>query len=144
MSYALDVNILLYASDSGGPDHQIAREFLEECIAGPEILYLGWPTIMGYLRMATHPRIFARPLEPGEAESNIDSLLQLPHVRVLAESEGFWDVYRSVTTNVPTRANLVPDTHLAALLLQNGVTTLYTRDRDFRRFDFLTVIDPFG
>ncbi|GEM_PF-2378603 len=84
MSYALDVNILLYASDSGGEDYQIAREFLEECMAGPEVLYLGWPTIMGYLRMATHPRIFARPLGPIEAESNIDSLLQLPHVRVLA------------------------------------------------------------
>ena len=43
---------------------------------------------------------------------------------------------------VHTRGNLVPDTHLAALLRQHGVATLYTRDRDFRRFDFLSVIDP--
>jgi predicted nucleic acid-binding protein len=38
----------------------------------------------------------------------------------------------------------VPDAYLAALLKQNGVTRLYTADRDFRRFDFLKVIDPTG
>jgi predicted nucleic acid-binding protein len=38
----------------------------------------------------------------------------------------------------------VPDAHLAALLRQHGVGTLYTNDRDFRRFDFLRVINPFA
>jgi predicted nucleic acid-binding protein len=36
------------------------------------------------------------------------------------------------------------DTHPAYHLKQNGVTRLYTADRDFRRFDFLKVIDPTG
>ena len=40
------------------------------------------------------------------------------------------------------RGNLVPDAHLAALLLQHGVGTLYTRDRDFRKFSGLAVRDP--
>jgi predicted nucleic acid-binding protein len=40
------------------------------------------------------------------------------------------------------RGNLVPDAHLAALLLQHGVKTLYTKDTDFRKFDFLNVRDP--
>jgi len=43
-----------------------------------------------------------------------------------------------------SRGNQVPDTHLAALMRQNGVRILYTRDRGFRRFDFLDVRDPFG
>jgi len=36
----------------------------------------------------------------------------------------------------------VPDAHLAAVLRQHGVAKIFTHDRDFRRFDFLQVIDP--
>lgn len=44
----------------------------------------------------------------------------------------------------PVRGNLVPDAHLAALLREHGVRTLYTHHRDFRRFDFRDVRDPFA
>lgn len=69
-------------------------------------------------------------------------MLALPHCRALGEDEGFWAVYRSVTSGVPARGNLVPDAHLAAVLQQHGIVKLYTHDRDFRKFDFLQVIDP--
>jgi len=36
------------------------------------------------------------------------------------------------------------DAHLAALLRQNGVRTLYTTDADFRKFDFLDLRNPLG
>jgi hypothetical protein len=49
---------------------------------------------MSYLRIATHPAIFASPLAPDETMQNIEALLHLPHVRVLSEEQGFWDVYR--------------------------------------------------
>ena len=97
---------------------------------------------MSYLRIATHPAIFDRPLSPEEANGNIEALLGVPHARFLAEEEGFWDVYRDTIREVPTRGNLVPDAHLAALLRQHGILTLYTRDRDFRKFGFLDVRDP--
>lgn len=105
---------------------------------------LGWPTVMSYLRIATHPGIFSVPLSPAEALRNVDALVALPHVRLLSEEEGFLGVYREVTGAFPVRRNLVPDAHLAALLKQNGVRTLYTRDADFRKFAFLDVRDPFA
>ena len=142
MSYALDVNVLLYASDQGSPHHTRAHRLLEECAAGPEVLCLGWPTVMGYLRIATHPRVFVRPLTQESAAANVDALLALPHVRLLAEEDGFWPVYREVAAPVHARGNLVPDAHLAALLLQHGVRVLYTNDRDFRKFDFLETRNP--
>ena len=144
MSFALDVNILVYASDAGSPLHGPATSFLDRCVQGSELFYLGWPTVMGYLRIATHGAVFDRPLTPAQAMANIESLLSLPHTRALAEDEGFWNAYRSTTATVPARGNLVPDAHLAALLRQHGVKTLYTRDRDFRKFDFLDVRDPFA
>ncbi len=144
MSAAIDVNVLLYASDTASPFHQRAADFLSELAKGPDILYLAWSTVMGYLRISTHPAIFASPLGPDEAARNVDALLHLPHVRMLAEEEGFWELYRDVTRTVPARGNDVPDAHLATLLRQHGVATLFTNDRDFRKFDFLNVRDPFA
>ncbi|HEV8636352.1 MAG TPA: hypothetical protein VG370_19180 [Chloroflexota bacterium] len=44
---------------------------------------------MGYLRIATHPRVFARPLSPDEAIANVAALLRLPRVRVLTVDSDF-------------------------------------------------------
>jgi predicted nucleic acid-binding protein len=74
--------------------------------------------------------------------ANIETLLNLPHARLLSEDEGFWAVYRAITSELPIRRNLVPDAHLAALLRCHGVKTLYTHDRDFLKFPFLDVQDP--
>jgi len=142
MSYAIDLNILLLASNAEAAEHEEARSFLELCAARPEVLCLAWPTVMGYLRIATHPSIFSWPLSPLEALANIRSLLSLPQTRALGEQEGFLGIYESVA-GTPARGNQVPDAHLAAILLQHGVTTLYTRDADFRRFEFLELRKPF-
>jgi predicted nucleic acid-binding protein len=92
--------------------------------------------------MATHPRIFTHPFSPTEALNNIKKLLGLPQVRTLSEGEGFLTFYEEITCAVPVRGNLVPDAHLAALLRQNEVNTLYTTDTDFRKFAWLTVKNP--
>lgn len=142
MSYAVDVNILLYASDASSPYCERAGAFLRGCVLGKEVMCFGWPTIMGYLRMATHAAIFASPLSPDEAARNIHALIRLPHVRLLSEEEGFWEVYGEATSGLVVRGNLVPDAHLAALLRQHGVKILYTNDTDFRKFEFLDVRNP--
>ncbi|MCC6192922.1 MAG: PIN domain-containing protein [Burkholderiales bacterium] len=142
MSYAIDVNILLYASDAASPMHARASAFLRESVSGREVFCLAWLSLMSYMRMATHPAIFERPLTHDEAARNVESLLGAPLCRVLGEEEGFWHRYREVSSEVPTKGNHVPDAHLAALLRQHGVVTLYTHDRDFRKFSFLRAIDP--
>jgi toxin-antitoxin system PIN domain toxin len=144
LSFSCDVNVLLSGSDSASPVHLTARRFLETAAAGDDLFCLGWTTVMSYLRMATHPRLFGAPLTPAEALANIDGLTGLPHVRLLGEEDGFLDVYREVTAESPVRGNLVPDAHLAAILKQHGVRTLFTRDSDFRKFAFLDLRDPFA
>ena len=144
MSCAVDVNVLLYASDTGSRYAERAGDFLAERVSSRELFCLAWPTMMSYLRIVTHPAILANPLSPEHAMDNIQALVRLPHVRLLAEEEGFWDVYREVAGALPVRGNLVPDAHLAALLRQHGIRTLYTNDADFRKFSFLDVRNPFA
>jgi len=142
VSFSLDVNILLYASDQASPHYITASRFLAECAFGSELCYLAWPTLMSYLRITTHSRIFAQPLSPSEALKNLLGLLGLPHVRTLSEGPDFLNVYQEVTKNIPVRGNLVPDAHLAALLRQHDIPTLYSADTDFRKFSGLTVRNP--
>ena len=144
MSYALDANILLYASNASSPFHRRALAMVEGAAAGPELCHLPWPVVMAYLRISTHPVIFEQPLSPQEAVLNIEALLSRPHVRTLGEIEGFWDVYLQTTEGMVVRGNLVPDAHIAALMLQHGITTLWTHDRDFRKFEGIQVRDPFA
>jgi toxin-antitoxin system PIN domain toxin len=144
VSYSVDVNVLLYASDASSPRQSKALRFLQQRASDPDLFCVAWSTLMAYLRISTHPRIFAHPLAPTEALHNVESMLGLPRVRVLSEREGFLETYRAVAGRFPVRGNLVPDAHLAAVLRQHGVSRLYTVDRDFRKFDFLEVIDPFG
>jgi uncharacterized protein len=143
MSLTLDANVLLYASDAASARHDRARLIVEEIAAGPGLAYLFWPTIMAYLRIATHPAVFANPLSVVEATTNIEALLSRPHVRAPGEQPEFWRRYRGVASDTTPGGNLVPDAHVVALMLENEVRTIWTHDRDFRRFRGIEVRDPF-
>jgi toxin-antitoxin system PIN domain toxin len=143
VSAAIDVNPLLYASDSSSPFHDAALAFVERVAAGPELVYVFWPTAMAYLRISTHPSIFGTPLSSREALANLGALLSLPHVRSPGEDAGFWSAFRAIADDVAPRGNLVPDTHLVALMRVYGVEAIWTRDRDYLKFDGVRVLDPF-
>lgn len=143
MTATVDANVLLYASDSTSKRHPSAVALLGRLAAGPDLVYLFWPVVMAYLRIATHPSIFDQPLEPAVAMDNVAALLDRPHVRSPGESEGFWRIYQNTVAGDVVRGNLVPDAHIAGLMRQHGVTTIWTADRDFRRFPGITARDPY-
>lgn len=142
MSATVDANILVYASDTSFDVHEPAEALVRRLAAGPEILYLFWPVLLGYVRIVTHPGILTSPLSPAIAMQNVEALLDRPHVRAVGELDGFWSAFRSMAGGRP-RGNDVPDAHLAALMRQHGVRLIYTRDRAFRRFDAIEPRDPF-
>jgi uncharacterized protein len=144
VSFAIDTNVLLYASDEASPHHARALEVLDEIALGPELAYLFWPVTMGYLRIATHPAVFEHPLSHADARANVESLLALPHVQAIGEDDRFWARFADVADDVAPTGNLVPDAHLVALMLANGVRTIWTRDRDYRIFNGIRVHDPFA
>lgn len=144
MSVTVDTNVLLYASDGASPRREAATTLLTSLAAGPGLVYLFWPVIMGYLRIATHPNVFENPLDPAAARANIDQLTSRPHVRCPGEGDNFWRTYQNLAGKDAIRGNLVTDSHIAALMLHHGVSTIYTADRDFRRFPGVTSVDPYS
>lgn len=143
MSATVDTNVLVYASNVDDPLHEAARSLVERLAAGPEIVYLFWPVLLGYLRVVTHAGILTKPLSPAIAMRNVEALIDRPHVRTPGEADGFWPVFVSTAGPRP-RGNQVPDTHLAALMRQHGVRLIWTHDREFRTFDGIDARDPFA
>jgi toxin-antitoxin system PIN domain toxin len=142
VSVTVDTNVLVYAGNSDEPAQGQVRELLWRLARGPDLLYLFWPTIMGFLRIATHPGIFRDPLTPARASEAIAALVRRPNVRTPGEAQGYWGTFRMVAGN-DTRGNDVADAHLAALMRQHGVSVIYTHDRDFRRYEGIEPRDPF-
>ena len=143
MSAAVDANVLLYASDPGSPAQRDALETLAQWAEGPELLYVFWPVAMAYLRIVTHPTILGAPLPPATAIANLEDLIGRPNVRTPGERDGFLASYVAATDGLTLRGGAVPDAHLVALMRQHGVTRIITRDRGFRRFRGIDVLDPF-
>jgi len=144
VSLAVDANLLLFASDRASPRHERARAAIDQLVAGPRIVYMFWPVLMAYVRIATHPTLFVHPVDPEVARRNVGSFLALPHVAAPGEGEGFWSHFVAVAEDADPRGNLVSDAHLVALMRQHGVRTLWSNDRDFRRFSDIEVHDPFA
>jgi uncharacterized protein len=62
---------------------------------------------------------------------------------VVGEGDRFWEMFKRTARSVTPRGNLVPDAHLVALMVEHGVSTIWSGDRDFRKFSGITVKDPF-
>jgi len=48
MSYSVDVNVPLYASDQANPRHQEALHFLRSRASDPELFCISWPTLRSF------------------------------------------------------------------------------------------------
>lgn len=143
MSVTVDTNVLIYAANASDPVHESARDLLERLALGPELLFVFWPSIMGFLRISTSAAILPAPLTHDEALAAVADLTERPHVRTPSEQPDFLDLYRT-TAPAGASGRLVPDVHLATLMRQHGVSLIYTRDRSFRRFEGIKALDPFA
>jgi toxin-antitoxin system PIN domain toxin len=143
MSATLDVSILVYAADQTSSRHVRARALLEHVATSPSITYLFWPVVLGYMRIVTHPGIVDAPLSPEAAVADIDDLIGRPQIVVTGEGERFWAGFKSVARAVQPRGALVPDAHLVALMHEHGVAQVWSNDRDLRKFDGISVLNPF-
>lgn len=140
---ALDTNILVYARREELPHHKKALEILTDLATGSEPWALPWPCIYEYLRVVTHPRVFHPPTDIDTALEDLDSLLNSPVLVLLGEGSSHQAHMQRVIKSGNASGNLVHDAHIAALLLEHGVSELLTLDRDFARFPGLRTRNPF-
>ncbi|GAB2457612.1 type II toxin-antitoxin system VapC family toxin [Nocardioides hungaricus] len=135
------VDVLLSAEDSSSPHRRPCVDWLTEALNGPTRIGLPWPSLLAFLRIRTHPRLYERPLDITTAWSRVQDWLAAPAAWVPAPTQRHADVLDDlVRRHLPT-ADLVPDVHLAALAIEHGVG-LCSSDSDFARFSGLRWFNP--
>lgn len=143
MAVALDTNVFVYAHFPEYAEHEKVRLFLERFARSGETFHIGWQVFYEYVRVVTHPKILKAPLTAKEAVEGMQHYLNSTQCRVLTETDSHHDILREVLTYLPSaRGNFIHDCHYAALLKEHGVEEIVTTDSDFKKFDFLKVINP--
>jgi len=137
----VDLNVLLYVVNRDAPNHEVLLRWWEAAVNGDESIGLPWTVLLGFLRIATNPRIFPRPMEPGVAIGKVDTWLSLPNTSVVRDKDGHWEVLRTLLGEAGTAGNLTTDAHLATLAISHGAV-LVSCDRDFARFRGLRWENP--
>lgn len=137
----LDLNLILYAVNGDAVHHRAARQWLDATMSENEPVGIAWVVLLGFLRIATNPRILPKPLTVEQATAVIDALLSHPTARVLLPGEDHWRILKSLVTETGTAGNLTTDAHLAALAIEHGAT-LCSTDTDFHRFRHLRWMNP--
>jgi uncharacterized protein len=141
--HVVDSNVLIYAANDDVPEHEQCLEHLQTWGNEAEPWYVTWGVIYEFLRVATHPRAFARPLGPMEASEFVRQLLSYRSLSILDPTDRHLAVLRDVVAEVPDVAgNVFFDVRTAVLMREHGIRRIVTRDRDFQRFPFLEVVDP--
>lgn len=128
-----DANVLLYAVNFGGPNHERSRVWLEQALSEGQTVAFPWIVLMAFLRLSTKPGIFPTPLKVEQAFNIVESWLAAPCATVLEPGRKHVSILRDLLSQAGTGGNLVTDAHLAAMAIEAGAS-LISFDRDFGRF----------
>ena len=137
----VDANLLLYAYDPDSKDHDAARQWLEDVLSGPELVRFAWLTLWAFVRIATSPRVFERPLSATEAHAAVAAWLAQPNAGILEPGERHLELLQALLREGQASGGLVMDAALAAIAVEHGAAVCST-DRDFARFPRLDWRNP--
>jgi len=143
MSGLIDTNLLVYAVNQDSPHRPKVQAFLEEQLNQSEFIYVCWANLYEFLRVTTHPRVFTHPLSWSQAFGFLEAFVQSAQVEILREGDEHPQILKDILSHIRNpQGNLMHDCHVAALMKEHAVKTIYTHDTDFRLFEFLKVVDP--
>lgn len=137
----VDANLLLYAVDTSSRDHAVVRPWLEDALNGRTRVGLPWPSLLAFVRIATHPRASRHPMQGDEAWQTVQRWLRARAAWIPAPTERHAEVLGDLVARYAVTGNLVPDAHLAALAIEYGVPVA-SADSDFARFREVRWLDP--
>jgi predicted nucleic acid-binding protein len=137
----VDANVLIYALDADASQHIISRSLLDAARTGSTTLYVTSQILCEFHSVVTNPRRVRKPRISADAIAAIGGLLTFLHVLpIRARAVEQWlDLLR----RRPVTGGEVFDLQLAATMIANGVTRIYTfNTADFEAFKELVVLTP--
>lgn len=139
---AVDTNILVYAHRADCEWHEVAAGCLKQLAEGRRRWAIPWPCVHEFYSVATHPRIWDPATSTTDAIDQIDAWLESPTLVLLSEGGEHWEHLRPSLQSGRIAGPRVHDARIAALCAANGVSELWSADRDFGRFPQLRTRNP--
>ena len=136
-----DINLLVYASNTQSRFHKSASEWWKKILNAEEPIALPGICISGFVRIMTHPKILAEPLDAGEAFSIVDSWLLSPSLEIMYPEAGHFSIFQRLCIEASARGKITTDAYIAATAIEQGAT-IYTNDSDFSRFNEVKCKNP--
>ncbi len=137
-----DVNILIYAFRIDSREHERYREWLERVINGPEAYGVSPQVLCSFIRIATHPRVYARPSRLEDALDFARVVQEQPSAKLVVPGGEHWRIFETLCRETAAAGNLIQDAWFAALAIESGCEWI-TVDRDYARFKGLRWRPPF-
>ena len=134
-----DNNVLINALRADAPHHAKAKSWLEASLNAGQSIRL-FPTVeTGFLRVVTHPGIFAPPTSIGEAAFFLETLTTAPVVEVCHWNALARVIWLKLCREMELSGNDCNDALLAAMCLERGYR-LVSFDQGFKRFVGLNLL----
>jgi len=137
----VDTNLLVYAHVVSLTHHHAAKTWLDDRLNGTAKVGLPWSSLLSFIRLVSNPRIFEHPEPVADAWKQVEMWLECPSVWIPHPMDRHREVLAPLFQHFVSKANLVPDAHLAALAIEHGLI-LCSTDGDFTRFPGLRWVNP--
>ncbi len=139
---AIDTNILVYASRADSPWHQRGFSALAAVAEGLDPWAIPWPCIHEFISVVSSARFYNPPTPIATALTQVAEWIASPRLVLLSEGAGHFATLKDLVGHLEIKGAVIHDAKIAALCIANGITELWSADRDFERFPALRVRNP--
>ncbi len=138
----VDTNILVYAINSSSPFCLQAQQFLEKTIPS-KTLAITTQNLTELYSIVTNKKAFSPPFSSLQAQKILQEILVNKDYQLLLPTRQTPSILLSLLKQYPAKGAEIHDVHLAAVMIDHGVSTIYTADTSvFKRLK-LNAINPF-
>jgi toxin-antitoxin system PIN domain toxin len=144
MKTLLDTNILVFAHNNDSPYHAKAKRIIADALDEKIAAYVTSQNLLEFYSVITSPRRVEHPLSSLAAADIVNSYWESRKImKVLSSGRAMATAVGLVKKHNITK-NGVFDCYLAATMKENGIGKIYTQNvKDFKRYSFLEVVNPF-
>lgn len=139
---AVDANVLVYAHRAESVFHTQAFACLKSLAEGSQPWGIPVSCLHEFLSVITNPKVFKPASKLEQALAQVDAWLASPQAHILHSGSQHWQVLSDLTRKAKLQGGQFHDARIAAICIENGVTVLWSADRDFGRFKALKTVNP--
>lgn len=144
MEFAVDSNLLVYASNPTAPFHEITVAAISKLLGRGESLYIFPQNLVEFWVASTRP-ISANGLGLSIAQAEVELIKIKGSFELLTERAAIYAEWEKLVVKHHVLGKNVHDARIVAQMVVHGIDNILTfNTKDFKRFTNITALDPSG